>query len=115
SAALIADVTAQAIARHRQQRLPPGIYHLAAGGATSWHAFARYLISGAAARGASLALTPDRIRPIASKDYPATAKRPHNSRLDTARLTAALALRLPSWTEGVDRYLDQLSARGEFT
>lgn len=115
SASLIADVTAQAVARHRQQRLPAGIYHLAAGGATSWHAFARYLVSGAAARGAALALTPDRIRAIASKDYPAAAKRPHNSRLDTTRLSAALALPLPPWTQGADRFLDQLSARGEFT
>lgn len=115
SAELIASVTAQAIARHRRQPLPGGIYHLAAGGATSWHAFARYLVAGAAARGAALALTPDQIRAVASKDYPAAAKRPHNSRLDTARLSAALGLRLPSWTEGADRFLDQLSARGEFT
>ncbi|MGE8638666.1 MAG: dTDP-4-dehydrorhamnose reductase [Achromobacter sp.] len=115
SAALIAGVTAQAIARHRQQPLPGDIYHLAASGATNWHAFAQYLVAGAAARGAVLALTPDRIRAIASKDYPAAAKRPHNSRLDTTRLSAALALRLPSWTEGVDRFLDQLSARGDFT
>jgi dTDP-4-dehydrorhamnose reductase len=114
-AALIADVTARAIVRHRQHPLPGGIYHLAASGATSWHALARYVVAGAAARGAALALTPDRIRPIASKDYPAAAKRPHNSRLDTTRLSDALGLRLPSWTEGMDRFLDQLSARGEFT
>lgn len=115
SAALIADVTAQAIARHRRQPLAGGIYHLAASGATSWHAFARYLVAGATARGAALALTPGHIRAIASKDYPAAAKRPHNSSLDTTRLSAALALRLPPWTAGADQFLDQLSARGEFT
>lgn len=115
SATLIADVTAQAIARHRQQPLPGSIYHLASTGATSWHAFARYLVAGATARGVVLTLTPDHIHAIASKDYPTAAKRPHNSRLDTARLSAALGLRLPSWTIGADRFLDQLSARGEFT
>lgn len=115
SAALIARVTAQAIARHRQQPLQGGIYHLAADGATTWHAFAQYLVAGAAARGAALALAPERIRAIASKDYPAAAKRPHNSRLDTTRLSAALGLRLPAWTEEADRFLDQLSAHGEFT
>ncbi|MFY0477686.1 dTDP-4-dehydrorhamnose reductase [Achromobacter marplatensis] len=115
SAALIAGVTALAIARHGQQPLPGGIYHLAASGATSWHAFAQYVVAGAVARGAALALTPDQVHPIPSKDYPAAAKRPHNSRLDTTRLSDALGLRLPSWTEGADHFLDQLSARGEFT
>jgi dTDP-4-dehydrorhamnose reductase len=114
-AGLIAEITSQMIVRRHQRTVPSGIYHLAASGAVSRHAFARYLVAGAIARGAPLALTPAQIHAIATKDYPAAAKRPHNSRLDTTRLSAALALRLPSWTQGADRFLDQLSARGEFT
>lgn len=114
-AALVADVTAQAIVRRRLQALPPGLYHLAAAGSTTWHAYARYLVAGAIARGASLALSPDRVRAIASKDYPAAAKRPHNSRLDAARLNHALGLRPAPWTRYVDDFLDQVSKRGDDT
>ncbi|KRC73441.1 dTDP-4-dehydrorhamnose reductase [compost metagenome] len=113
SAGLVADVTALAISRRRQQSLAPGIYHLAAGGYTNWHAFARYLVAGAIARGASLALSPDRIRAIASKDYAAAAKRPHNSMLDTTRLGHALGREFSPWTEDVDGFLDQLFERGD--
>lgn len=109
SAARIADATTKAIQRHRQHGLPSGIYHLAAGGATSWHAYARYLIAGAAARGMPLRLTPDGIVAIESKDYCAAARRPHNSRLDTSRFSTAMEMQIPDWTVDVDTLLDDLS------
>lgn len=113
SAGLVAEVAALAISRHQQRSLAAGVYHLAADGSTNWHAFARYLVAGAIARGASLALSPDRIRAIASRDYAAAAKRPHNSRLDTTRLTKALELKLAPWDWYVDGFLDQLFERGD--
>jgi dTDP-4-dehydrorhamnose reductase len=37
--------------------------------------------------------------------YPTPARRPLNSRLDTARFRAAFGLVLPDWQIGVDRML----------
>jgi dTDP-4-dehydrorhamnose reductase len=113
SAALVADTTALAIRRHLAGRLPAGTYHLAAAGSTNWHGYAQYIVAGAAARGAALALAPERIRAIAAKDYPAAAERPRNSRLDTALLSRALDLRLPDWTAHVDLALDRLIELGD--
>ena len=36
---------------------------------------------------------------------PTPAKRPHNSRLNTAKLQATFGLTLPPWQQGVDRML----------
>lgn len=113
AAALIADVTMQAVAKRRQQDMAGGIYHVAASGATSWHAYAQYLIAGAAKRGMPLRLTPERIQCVTSEDHGAAAMRPSNSRLDTSRLAAALGIRFADWTRDVDALLDQLVARGD--
>lgn len=113
SAELIADLTALAIQRHRAGRLPAGTYHLTAAGSTSWHGYAKYIIAGATARGAALALAPERIRAIATRDYPAAAQRPLNSMLDTTLLSRALQRQMPPWTEQVDRTLDQLINPGD--
>ena len=113
SAEFVADVTALAIRQHCAGRLPAGTYHLAAAGSTNWHAYARYIVAAAAARGASLTLAPEQIHAIAARDYPGAAQRPSNSTLDTAKLSHALQLRMPSWTEQVDRTLDQLSQSGK--
>jgi dTDP-4-dehydrorhamnose reductase len=115
SAELVADITALAIRQHWAGQLPAGTYHLAASGSTDWHAYARYIVAGAAVRGFSLALTPERVHAIAAQDYRATAQRPSNSTLDTAKLSNALQLRMPSWSEQVDRTLDQLSQSGTAT
>jgi len=111
SAARIARITAKAIQARREQGLPSGIYHLAASGSTTWHAYARYLVVGAAARGMPLRLSPDRIHAVASKDYPSAAIRPHNSRMDSSRLARALEIHLPDWSVDVGTLLDELSQR----
>lgn len=112
SAALIADTTVRAIAARTRRELPGGIYHLAASGSTSWHAYARYLVAGATERGVPLRLTPENIHPVSSDRYGAAAKRPRNSRLDTTRLETALNVHFDHWTCGVDDLLDELSKRG---
>ena len=40
--------------------------------------------------------------------FPTPARRPHNSRLDNARLQAAFGLRLPPWQQGVARMLTEI-------
>lgn len=98
-AALIADVTAHVLARLRPDRA--GTYHLAAAGATNWHAYARLAISHAADCGMRLKTTADQVHAIGSAQYPVAAARPANSRLDTAKLRSAFGLVLPQWEDGV--------------
>lgn len=73
----------------REQR---GTYHLAAGGETSWAGFAQAIMEE---------MRSDcRIVPIASSEYPAAARRPKNSRLDTSRLTRRFC-GLPDWRDAL--------------
>ncbi|WP_047249531.1 dTDP-4-dehydrorhamnose reductase [Chromobacterium subtsugae] len=111
-AALIADVTAQLIARYhaRPENFADGTYHLAAQGETSWHGYAQRVIRRAGERGFPLRLTADAIQAIGSDQYPLPAKRPANSRLDCGKLMRAFSLVLPRWEDGVDGVVDQLYA-----
>ncbi len=117
SAALLADVTARLV-RQRQREgdhyFPFGLYHLAAGGATTWCDYARFVVSEALAAGRSLKLSPDAIRAISSSEYPSAATRPANSRLDTCKLRAHFGLELPDWQSGVRHILQQLLDDGEW-
>jgi dTDP-4-dehydrorhamnose reductase len=104
-AELLADVTAHAVARLREQPALAGTYHCAAGGQTSWHGYARHVIEWARAHGHAIQVAPDAVRPIPTSAYPTPAQRPLNSRLDTRKLQLAFGLRLPDWPSGVDRML----------
>lgn len=109
SAELIADVTALAIAGHRQGLCKSGFYHLTADGHTTWHGFASHIVARAAANGVALKTTVERITPISTDAYPLPAARPKNSRLDTSALSSALLLQFPDWTVHVNRTVDQLT------
>jgi len=111
SAALIADITAH-VARQLlhsgSDGFPFGIYHLAAGGETSWHTYAQFVIGEAIRLGKPLKATPERVLPIPASAYPTPAQRPQNSRLDTTRLKQAFGLHLPHWQPGVHHILQQI-------
>lgn len=109
SAELIADVTSLAIAGYRSGTIAPGIYHLTAKGETNWHGFACHIVNRATANGAALQLAPSQIQSITTEEYPVPARRPKNSRLDTALLSSRLGLQLPDWTIHVNRAIDQLT------
>jgi dTDP-4-dehydrorhamnose reductase len=112
TAALIADVTAQIVARRwlhgPREAFPTGIYHLAAAGEASWHAYAVKVLRGAKERGIELKVDPDRIEAIPTSAYPLPASRPANSRLDTGKLRQTFGIHLPHWEQGVDFLLDQI-------
>jgi len=111
SAALLADLTAQLVRQHQReggQDFPYGTYHVTAGGATSWHEYARFVIAEALAAGKPLKATPDAVAPLSTEQYPTPAKRPANSRLDTARFRDTFGLRLPHWQDGVRHVLQQI-------
>ena len=110
---LLADVTAHAL----RQMLPAvghnylaqsGVYHLTASGETSWHAYARFVLETARQAGEALKVQPSQLQPIPSVDYPTPARRPHNSRLNTAKLRSTFGLTLPAWQQGVARMLAEI-------
>jgi dTDP-4-dehydrorhamnose reductase len=81
------------------------IYHLAANGPTTWHAFAKRTIELAQAQHlAGLKVNADKIEAITTAQFPTPAKRPSNSVLDTAKLEQSLKRTLSHW----DVYLAKL-------
>ncbi|TRO30659.1 dTDP-4-dehydrorhamnose reductase [Pseudomonas putida] len=107
-AELIADITAHAIAATRANPALVGLYHLAAGGETTWCRYARYVLEQAAAQGVQLKAHAEQVKPLTTDAYPTPAKRPANSRLDTHKLQEAFSLNLPDWRVGVARMLTEI-------
>jgi len=107
-AELIADITAHAITATRRNPALAGLYHLAAGGETTWCGYARFVLEQAAAQGVALKARAEQVNPLTTDAYPTPAKRPANSRLDTNKLQKAFALTLPDWRLGVARMLTEI-------
>jgi dTDP-4-dehydrorhamnose reductase len=110
-AALLADLSAHLVREHARAGgvgFPYGTYHVAAGGETSWHGYAQFVIGEALAAGKTLKATVDAIAPLATEQYPTPARRPLNSRLDTTRFRTTFGLCLPPWQEGVAHVLRQI-------
>ena len=110
---LLADITAHAIrcvlpTTGHNLLSPSGIYHVAAGGHTSWHGYARFVLEAAHKAGVVLKAVPDNVAPILTSAYPTPACRPHNSRLDTTLLENTFGLHLPHWQCGVARMLTEI-------
>ena len=104
-AELLADVTAHAMLRVRVEPALGGLYHCVAGGETSWHGYARFVIDAARAAGRPVKVAPEAIRPIPTSAYPTPAVRPLNSRLATRKLQQTFGLVPPPWQHGVERVL----------
>ncbi len=92
----LADVSAQILIR---QEYREGIYHLTAGGVTSWHGYAEAIFEAGVQQG--LLTKKPTVHRITSADYPLPARRPQNSRLDCSRFTTDFALTLPDWRVGL--------------
>ncbi|WP_322015074.1 dTDP-4-dehydrorhamnose reductase [Paraburkholderia sp. J12] len=99
--ATIAALSAAVVARYCASVASPewwcersGVYHLTAGGATSWYGFACAVFE--AVQYEDVAVTP-----IATSDYPTPARRPANSRLNCDKLAAVFGLRAPDWRESL--------------
>lgn len=107
---LIADVTAHAIRQvmGQQGTALAGIYHLVAGGETSWHGYASHVVSQARRIKPELELKVNDIAPVLTTAFPTPAQRPLNSRLNTQKLQSNFGLVLPPWQQGVDRMLAEI-------
>lgn len=110
-AALIADVTAQALKYYslmdaQQQKDLLGHYHLAATGECSWFDYAQFVFELAKQKGQFLAI--QKVNAIETTAYPTPAKRPLNSRLNTNKLQANFKIHLPNWKLGVAQVLEEI-------
>ena len=105
---LIADVTAHAIRASLQQPALGGLYHLVAGGQTTWHGYASHVIAQARLIQPGLALKVSEIAPVPTSAFPTPAQRPLNSRLATHKLQDTFGLVLSPWQQGVNRMLAEI-------
>jgi len=112
SARLIADVTAQVLARMTANarsaadgaRERGGIFHLTAAGQTNWFEYACYIRDHKPDAQRKL----ERLLAIPASEYPTPAKRPSNSVLLTDKLCTAWGIHLPHWTESLSLCLAEL-------
>jgi dTDP-4-dehydrorhamnose reductase len=105
----IADATAALLAK--PELAAPGadgVYHLCAGGMTSWFGFARAIFGSPQLP--RLGIEPPVVEPIPSSAYPTPACRPRNSRLDCGRLASRAGLRLAAWDEALARCMAELQS-----
>ena len=109
-AELLADVTAHAIRHVLLHPQDAGLYHLAASGETSWNGYAKHVLAQAEQVQPAIKIVAKEVAPVPTSAFPTPARRPHNSRLNTARLQATLGLALPPWQQGVDRMLVEVLA-----
>ena len=95
SAAAIATATARLVEQYATSgaTLPVGIYHMTAGGSTSWCGFARAIFD------AGVLSVPPRVQAIPSSAYPTPAKRPANSVLSNDKFAHTFGFRLPPWQQ----------------
>jgi dTDP-4-dehydrorhamnose reductase len=103
---LLADVTAHALRAACARPELAGVYHLVAGGETSWHGYASHVIAQARSLGESFKAS--KIAPVPTSAFPTPAKRPANSRMNTRKLCETFGLVLPDWRCGVDRMLTEV-------
>jgi dTDP-4-dehydrorhamnose reductase len=101
SAAAIAAATARLIEQYAapEATLPVGIYHMTAGGSTSWCGFARAIFDAGV-----LSVSP-RVQAIPSSAYPTPAKRPANSVLSNDKFAHTFGFRLPPWQHQLQEIL----------
>jgi dTDP-4-dehydrorhamnose reductase len=75
-----------------------GVYHMTAGGSTTWCGFARAIVGDRVKVGA-----------ISSSEYPTPARRPRNSVLDNTKLEKSFGVRLLPWQAGLEEVLRTLA------
>ncbi|MDB5966813.1 MAG: dTDP-4-dehydrorhamnose reductase [Polaromonas sp.] len=105
----VAGVSARLIFEAVRRPGLAGLYHLAAGGETSRHGWARQIVEQARHMSApGIGIVAREVLPVLTGAMPLAAKRPLNGRLECSKITTLLGLTLPPWQEGVDRALAQL-------
>ena len=116
TAKLIADTTAlcirQAVHEKQKEDFTSGLYHLTTSGSTSWHGFAKQIVSLANEK-LGMKLLVKAINPIPTSDYPTPAKRPQSSRLSTDKLQSTFDVIMPEWKSELKFCIDEFHCKGE--
>ncbi len=81
----------------------PEIYHYSNEGVLSWYDFAKEIMR--------MAKLDCKIEPIATKDYPTPATRPHFSLLNKAKIKADFGVDVPFWKDSLDACLKEMGER----
>ena len=83
-----------------------GIFHLTAGGQTSWAGFAQAILEDYVAFRAAdgtgefgSPLKTQKVSPITTEEYPTPARRPRNSVLSNGQVQAAFGITMPDWRD----------------
>lgn len=105
---LLADVTAHAIRHLQRHPQDGGLYHCVAGGETTWHAYANYVLTQARKAQSAIQIKAEEVMPVPTSAFPTPARRPHNSRLDCRKLETTFGLLLPHWQQGVARMMTEV-------
>ncbi len=107
---MIAESTAQILARCfspiAHHSLPitefTGIYHLTAGGKTSWHGFAKAILAlPHFNKGGQGGFPIPKLTPIPTSEYPLPAPRPSNSVMSNEKLAHVFGIAVPQWDEAL--------------
>jgi dTDP-4-dehydrorhamnose reductase len=104
SSRAIAEATARLVWQTGGE-LAAGIYHLTAGGSTTWYDFARRILENDPQRDEQVCRD---IIPISTAEFKALAKRPPYSVLDCAAIRDEFGLALPDWREQLALVLSDL-------
>lgn len=104
----LADVAAHATRHVQQHPEHAGLYHLVAGGETSWFEYAKHVLALAQIAQPATKIKTTEVTPVPASAFPTPAMRPHNSRLNTTKLQTTFGLTLPPWEQGVDRMLSEI-------
>jgi dTDP-4-dehydrorhamnose reductase len=103
SAAAIAAATARLL---QQGEAPSGIYHMTAGGSTSWYGFACAIFAS------GVLPTPPRVQAIASSEYPTPARRPKHSVLSNDKFAGVFGFRLTPWQQQLQEVIASMTEIG---
>lgn len=103
----IADMTAQVLSGGLDRaKERSGTYHFTSAGAVSWFGFAEAIFAGARSRFADFKVPT--LIPIPASQYLLPARRPANSRLDTAKLTSTFGITAPRWEAALQQCMREI-------
>ena len=110
SALDIADGVLRAAANLRSSNDPKcrGVFHMTGAGEASWAEFAEAIFAASGEAGGPTA----RVKHIRTADYPTPARRPANSRLNSAKLASTHNVRLPDWRSSLKLVVTRLLENG---
>jgi dTDP-4-dehydrorhamnose reductase len=116
SATLIADITSLAIYKLTQHpdkmKIIIGTYNLVPTGETSWYNFSKLIIRQVQQQTISLhhKIKYIKINPVTTDQYPQTAKRPKNSRLNNKKIQETFNIHLPTWQQQLKYTIQEIFA-----